>query len=175
MSKDNMSIVTKGGDKGMTSLCGGKRVSKTDPRVEAFGDVDELNAALGVAANYVMSNKSQELIKLVQNDLFTLGAEISSDAKNKTTSQHIERIEKAVYEIEQMLPQQKSFILPRGTKGAAYLHLARTICRRAERKTIAVSEISPEIIKYLNRLSDLLFILARLENKGNPEEAPTYN
>jgi len=165
-----MSIVTKTGDKGTTSLLGGQRVPKTDLRIEAYGTVDELNASIGVALNYVKEANVKEILDHVQNDLFRIGAELAAletEFKKfpKITPQHTDRIEQEVHMIEKNLPKQTQFILPNGKNGAAHLHLARTICRRAERRVLACNA-SPEIIQYLNRLSDLLFIYARLENKG---------
>jgi cob(I)alamin adenosyltransferase len=169
-----MSIVTKGGDKGETSLLGGQRVPKTDARIEAYGDVDELNAAIGVALNYVKDEAAGKILHQVLNDLFRIGAELAALGTKftqfpKITAEHTLAIEKEVYRVENELPKQDSFILPAGNESAAHLHLARAICRRAERKAVALKEVNPELIKYLNRLSDLLFIYARLENKGKDE------
>ena len=165
-----MSIVTKGGDKGETSLLGGQRVPKTDPRIEAYGSVDELNAAIGVALTYVKDKTAKKILHQVLNDLFRIGAELAAVGTQftkfpKISSQHTLNIEKEVYRVENKLPKQKSFILPSGNESAAHLHLARAICRRAERRVLALGKVNPEIVKYLNRLSDLLFIYARLENK----------
>lgn len=168
-----MSIVTKGGDKGETSLLGGERVPKTDTRIEVYGSVDELNAAIGVALAYIKDKKAKKMLHQVMNDLFKIGAELAAAGTSftkfpKITAEHTSKIEKEVYRVESKLPKQKSFILPAGKKGAAYLHLARAICRRAERRVVALKArtyIDPEIVRYLNRLSDLLFIYARLENK----------
>jgi cob(I)alamin adenosyltransferase len=169
-----MSIVTKGGDKGETSLLGGQRVPKMDPRIEAYGQVDELNSAIGLALNYVKNKKSKKVLIQVMNDLFRIGAELAAVGTSyrdapKITSEHTARIEKEIFIIEKKLPKQKSFILPLGKPGAAHLHLAKAICRRAERKIVFLRshlEFNLEIIRYINRLSDLLFIYARLENKG---------
>jgi len=165
-----MSIVTKGGDKGETSLLGGQRVSKTDSRIEAYGTVDELNAAIGVALTYVKDKTAKKILHQVLNDLFRIGAELAAIGTQftkfpKIESQHTLAIEKEVYRVENILPKQKTFILPAGNESAAHLHLARAICRRAERRVLSLGKVNPEIIKYLNRLSDLLFIYARLENK----------
>lgn len=147
---------------------------KTDPRIEAYGTVDELNAAIGLALNYVKNKQTKKTLIQAMNDLFRVGAELAAAGTSfrkipKITARHTENIEKKIYAIEKKLPKQKSFILPLGTLGAAHLHLAKAICRRAERKIVylkSYQEFNPEIIKYLNRLSDLLFICARLENKG---------
>jgi len=168
-----MSIVTKGGDKGETSLLGGERVPKTDTRIEAYGAVDELNASIGVALAYVADKKARKMLRQVMNDLFRIGAELSAAGSNltkipKITAEHTTTIEKEVCRVETKLPKQKTFILPAGKKAAVHLHLARAICRRAERRIVALKEkthIDPEVVRYLNRLSDLLFIYARLENK----------
>jgi cob(I)alamin adenosyltransferase len=172
-----MSIVTKGGDKGETSLLGGQRVPKHDLRIEAYGSVDELNAAIGVALTYAKDKTAKKMLHQVLNDLFRIGAELAATGTKftkypKITAAHTDAIEKEVYRVESKLPKQRSFILPAGNEGAAHLHLARAICRRAERRVMQCREkfdIDPEIIKYLNRLSDLLFIYARLENKGKDE------
>ena len=171
-----MSIVTKGGDKGETSLLGGQRVAKTDARIEAYGDVDELNASIGVALAYVKNSEAKKTLNKVQNDLFRVGAELSALGTKFTkfpriTAEHTDKIEKEVYKVEESLPKQRSFILPAGNEAAAHLHLARTICRRTERRAMACNQNYPipEVIKYLNRLSDLLFIYARQENKGKDE------
>lgn len=172
-----MSIVTKGGDKGETSLLGGQRVKKTDDRIEAYGTLDELNASIGVALTYIKNIRLKQVLTQVQNDLFKIGAELASIGTQvkqipKINPARTDELEQEVKRIEQELPKQTSFILPAGNEAAAHLHLARTICRRAERTTIKLSEKHPvdnEIIKYLNRLSDLLFIYARQENKGKDE------
>jgi cob(I)alamin adenosyltransferase len=172
-----MSIVTKGGDKGETSLLGGKRVPKIDPRIEAYGQVDELNASIGLALNYVKNKNSKKTLHKIMNDLFRVGAELSSAGTSsrdvpKITAEHTDVLEKEIKRVENKLPKQKSFILPAGSKGAAHLHLAKAICRRAERRVVFLRshlEFNLELIKYLNRLSDLLFIYARLENKGKDE------
>ena len=169
-----MSIITKGGDSGETSLLGGQRVPKMDPRIEAYGQVDELNSAIGLALNYVKNKKTKKMLIQVMNDLFKVGAELASVGTSyrnvpKITAEHTDLIEKEIKRVENSLPKQKSFILPLGNPGAAHLHLAKAICRRAERKIVYLRshlEFNLEIIKYINRLSDLLFIYARLENKG---------
>ncbi|MFQ5474678.1 MAG: cob(I)yrinic acid a,c-diamide adenosyltransferase [Candidatus Nanoarchaeia archaeon] len=160
-----MGIVTKRGDKGKTSLCGCTGCSKDDPRVDAYGAVDELNSAIGVALNSC-SNESMEVLELVQNQLFVVGAVIAGSEKHSVDDTHIIYLENEIKKAEDALPLQNGFILPKG-KGAA-LHLARTICRRAERRAVA-SKQSENVLAYLNRLSDLLFILARKES-GKDEE-----
>ncbi len=177
-----MSIVTKGGDNGETSLLGGQRVPKTDSRIEAYGTVDELNASIGVAFCHVKNIETKKVLHQVMNDLFKIGAELSAMGTKftqypKITSDNTDYIEREVYKVEEKLPKQTSFILPKGNEAASHLHLARTICRRAERKTMQCNEkhqAGTEIIKYLNRLSDLLFIYARQENAGK-DEAVNYD
>ncbi len=159
----HMSIVTKTGDKGETSLLGGARVAKTDLRIEAYGTADELNASIGCALAYIKNSDAKKILNQVQNDLFKIGAELAG-SKKKITSKDTNAIEKEIYKTEKKLPMQKSFILPAGNQSATHLHLARTICRRAERRVLPCKP-NPEIIRYLNRLGDLLFIYARLENK----------
>ncbi len=174
-----MSIVTKGGDKGETSLLGGQRVPKNDLRIEAYGDVDELNAAIGIALTYAKDKTMKKTLHQVLNDLFRIGAELAALGTRftkfpKITEAHTNAIEKEVYRVEAKLPKQRSFILPAGNESATHLHLARAICRRAERRVVALRNVNPELIKYLNRLSDVLFIYARLENKGK-DEAVKYD
>jgi len=174
-----MSIATKTGDKGQTSLLGGERVHKNDVRIETYGTVDELNAAVGVALAYVQSSAIKNVLLQVQHDLFTVGAELSSLGTKKLeielpkiTPEHVDFLDEAVKATETALPAQKGFILPNGTPGAVHLHMARTICRRAERRVSACDKLNPnpEVMKYLNRLSDLLFLFARAENQGKVKE-----
>jgi len=168
-----MSIYTKTGDTGDTSLFGGGRVGKEDVRVEAYGQVDELNAALGLARAEGLG-EMDALAQRLQEQLFTLGGELATPQGTKA-AQHIPHMkkewvadmEKAIDAFDQELPALTSFILPGGTKAAAALHLARTFCRRAERRTIPLlraGKIEPDIMVYLNRLSDLLFTMARVAN-----------
>jgi cob(I)alamin adenosyltransferase len=170
-----MKIYTKTGDKGETSLFGGLRVWKDDLRIQAYGTVDELNAILGVAAAELKSEELKEIITTLQNELFIVGSDLASPAGKESRNFAIPRIgpempvrlESLIDRIESGLPQLKNFILPGGIKGAALLHQARTVCRRAEREVVALSQtesINEQIKVYLNRLSDLLFVLARFEN-----------
>jgi len=170
-----MKIYTKTGDDGTTGLFGGDRVSKVDARVEAYGTVDEINAALGmVRAHKALSSAFDELIATLQNDLFVIGAELACapGKKEKLTMKWvdtlaIERIEHAIDEAEAGLSPLQNFVLPGGSPAAASLHLARTIARRAERRVLGVTQPEPprlEVVMYLNRLSDLLFVLARRAN-----------
>jgi cob(I)alamin adenosyltransferase len=161
-------IYTRTGDAGETSLGDGSRISKTDSRVEAMGDVDELNSALGWA---LAAGKSATLER-IQNELFDLGADLSvpfveGDAKLRITQELVDRLEAECDEANAELEPLKSFVLPGGSEYAARLFLARAVCRRAERRVLAVDRVNPLAPIYLNRLSDLLFILARAANAGD--------
>jgi cob(I)alamin adenosyltransferase len=170
-------IYTKTGDAGTTALGDGSRVAKTDPRIEAYADVDEANAALGVAlALGSLSDEVRTVVMIIQNDLFDVGADLCTpvvpDPKHpplRATDEQVARLEGWCDEFNARLAKLDSFILPGGTPGAAYLHVARTITRRAERRVWALMATEPErtnpvAAKYLNRLSDLLFILSRIAN-----------
>ena len=169
-----MKIYTKTGDRGTTGFFGGARVSKDDVRVEAYGSVDETNAVIGAARAQGLSPTVDAVLAQVQTDLFAVGAELACvpGAEDRLgmpliAASDIERLEHAIDAAESGLPELKNFILPGGTSGAALLHLARTVCRRAERRSVSLRNASPlrdEIVIYLNRLSDLLFVLARREN-----------
>ena len=172
-------IYTKTGDAGQTHLGDMSRVAKTDPRLVAYADVDEANSALGVAlALGDPSAAVADLLRSVQNDLFDVGADLSTPVTPdpaypplRVTSAYTERLEAACDEYNETLPKLASFILPGGTPGAALLHQARAIVRRAERSVWALLAVdadrtNPETARYLNRLSDLLFILARVANPG---------
>jgi cob(I)alamin adenosyltransferase len=160
-------IYTRTGDAGETSLGDGLRVPKTDPRVEALGDVDELNSALG----WALAADPDARLEQAQNELFDLGADLSvpfveGDGKLRTVQESIDRLEAECDEANEALEPLKSFVLPGGRETAARLFLARAICRRAERRALAVDAVNPLVPVYLNRLSDLLFILARAANAG---------
>jgi len=169
-------IYTRSGDGGDTGLGTGQRVPKDHPRVTAYGEVDELNAILGLAG--ACPNMPEvELLRSIQNDLFDVGADLCvPPAENEAPSQRlritaaqVERLERAIDRLNEPLEPLQSFILPSGTGAAVWLHLARTVCRRAERSvvTLARSEpINPQALAYVNRLSDLLFVLARVANDG---------
>src|SRR4051812_12281799 len=169
-----MKIYTKTGDDGETGLFGGPRVGKDHPRIEAYGTVDELNAVLGLVRTASPPAEIDSLLARVQNELFDLGAELATpDPKSRGTnlidSERIQALEAAIDQFEIGLEPLKTFILPGGTSAAAWLHLARTVCRRAERLVVALSRDSHENVSnatviYLNRLSDLLFVLARAAN-----------
>ena len=175
-----MKIYTRTGDAGETSLFGGTRVSKSDPRVETYGDVDELNAWLGLArASRVDAAIDPEIVQL-QRDLFALGAQLADPAdkiaprvtKAIIGDADVERLEAAIDRLEAELPPLRRFILAGGTPAGAALHVARTVCRRAERRMVALDPpIDPVLLRYVNRLSDLLFVMARVANHrgGVPE------
>lgn len=174
-----MSIATKTGDSGETSLLCGKRVRKNDIRIEAVGSVDELNASIGIAICHVNSESVKDILDEVQNDLFALGAELSSlgcdNNLKKLTPESVEFLDEAVKKVEETLPDQSGFILPQGNLACAHLHFARALCRKAERRCVACRnyQLNENILKYLNRLSDLLHLLARLENT-EPEKPVKY-
>ena len=158
-------IYTRGGDAGQTSLGDGTRVSKLDPRVVANGEVDELNSLVGWAA-VVAEGKIGETLARLENELFDLGADITvpeGEAGLRVTQEQIDRLEADCDRFNEPLPELKSFVLPGGTELAARLFVARAVCRRAERSVLA-ADASPLVCVYLNRLSDLLFILARAAN-----------
>jgi cob(I)alamin adenosyltransferase len=166
-------IYTRLGDSGETHLGDMSRVSKTHPRIEAYGTVDELNAQIGVAlAAGELPADYSEWLRRVQNDLFDVGADIAApeDADRerlRVIPEQTTWLEERCDEVNATLRPLKSFVLPGGTRAAAQLHVCRTVCRRAERLAVAASaEVSPEVVRYLNRLSDLLFILSRGANQG---------
>jgi cob(I)alamin adenosyltransferase len=175
-----MKIYTKKGDTGETSLFGGDRVSKSSERIEAYGTVDELNSVIGLAASHSLSPKGTVLSNRVQELLFVLGADLATPMNTKARINRIDQkdvgyLEEAIDGMQKELEPLKNFILPGGSQAGATLHLARTICRRAERAVVACSkkeEVSDASIIFMNRLSDFLFVLARYENKyaGTPEE-----
>lgn len=170
-------IYTKSGDGGQTGLGDGTRVSKDSPRVTAFGEVDELNAVLGLLAAYCPDCPDSDLLRTIQNDLFDVGADLCvppTDNENpeqtlRVTAAQYERLEQAIDRRNEHLQPLRSFILPGGTPAAAWLHLARTVCRRAERSLVTLmtmEKVNPAALIYLNRLSDYLFVLSRVAN-GN--------
>lgn len=172
-----MKIYTRTGDAGDTGLFGGGRVGKDDPRVEAYGDVDELNAVLGMARAVELMPRIDEVLVPVQRDLFAIGALLATPDREKM-AQHLEKaridehrieeLELAIDDAERELEPLRAFILPGGTPKAAALHVARTVCRRAERHVVRLHhavDLPTLVVIYLNRLSDLLFTLARLANK----------
>ena len=170
-------IYTRGGDKGETSLGDGSRASKLDCRIGAFGTVDEVNAQIGAVLAGELDPDARSVLERVQNELFDVGADLSvpygvGDGRLRVTQEQIEALEGDCDRFNTDLPQLKSFVLPGGTDAAARLHIARTVCRRAERDALLASrevELNPLVLVYLNRLSDLLFILARAANAGREE------
>ncbi len=169
-----MKIYTKTGDKGETGLFGGDRVAKDTPRIEAYGTVDELNSLIGIIRALRLGKKIDRVLLEIQNDLFVLGADLATRKANKRllipriSRSHIASVEKAIDSFQLLLPPLKVFILPGGTAAASHLHYARTVCRRAERSAVRLSrteEINESILVYLNRLSDLFFVLARYANR----------
>jgi cob(I)alamin adenosyltransferase len=174
-------IYTRLGDGGETHLGDMSRVPKTDPRIEAYGTVDELNAAIGVAlALPGLTERFASWLQRVQNDLFDVGADLSvppggDRSRLRVAPEQTAWLESACDEVNAELPNLKSFILPGGSPTAAQLHVCRTVCRRAERRTIACGDdVSPECVRYLNRLSDLLFILSRAANVDAGVEEPLW-
>jgi len=161
-------IVTRTGDKGTTGLSDGSRLDKDHARIEAIGTIDELNSIIGIIlANSKVESISQVLIS-IQHDLFNFGGELATPGRCILKNEDVEKLEHAVTTYNENLPPLKEFILPGGSLVAANLHLARTVCRRAERVLVGLNKISPvsgHLLKYINRLSDLFFILARVVNK----------
>ena len=169
-----MKIYTKTGDRGQTRLFDGTRVAKNDLRVEAYGNVDELNSAIGSALAFTSDGGIAELLQGIQRELLALGAQLADPnfdvekfAKASLSVEWVAALESAMDELDQELPPLRVFILPGGGRCGALLQLARTICRRAERTVVELNEttsLDPTVIEYLNRLSDLLFVLARVIN-----------
>ena len=172
-----MSIYTKTGDTGETGLFGGGRVAKDDLRVAAYGDVDELNSVIGMAMACEPQSLAAELLLGIQHDLFSIGGQLATPkpakvekaiAKADLPAERIADLEAAMDDADTRLPPLKAFVLPGGTMKASLFHQARTVCRRAERRVVALSHgeaVPPVILAYLNRLSDLLFTLARIANR----------
>jgi cob(I)alamin adenosyltransferase len=175
-------IYTRTGDRGTTALGDGKRVAKDHPRVEAVGAVDELNAVLGLALAAGLDPGAAELLRAAQNDLFDLGADLCLPERSRraragraarrplrVTAAQVARLERAIDRFNAPLGTLRSFVLPGGTTASSWLHLARTVCRRAERRLVTLgraARLNPQALVYLNRLSDLLFVLARRANDG---------
>jgi cob(I)alamin adenosyltransferase len=182
----DVKIYTKTGDQGTTGLFGGGRVSKSHRRVAAYGDIDELNAVLGLARTTPPADLHAELLESVQRDLFSIGGWLATPepervaaalAKARLGPDQVARFEATIDACDRELARLTAFILPGGTPKAAALHLARTVCRRAERSVVGLAEeatLPAEILVYLNRLSDLLFTLARLANHRAGVADPTW-
>ncbi|MCS6833625.1 MAG: cob(I)yrinic acid a,c-diamide adenosyltransferase, partial [Flammeovirgaceae bacterium] len=169
-----MKIYTKTGDRGETSLFGGRRVRKSHPRIEAYGTIDELNAYIGLVGDQPVNSMRKSFLKEIQDRLFTIGATLAADPEKNTLNvpdlyqEDILALEKAIDEMEEQLPPLRNFILPGGHLAVSFAHVARTVCRRAERNCVYLAEHEPVadlVIQYLNRLSDYLFVLARLMAK----------
>ncbi len=181
MKNEKAKVYTRTGDKGTTSLVGGIRIDKNSARIEAYGTIDELSSNLGlVAADTATREADRQYLQSVQNDLFDIGSYLACDPGGDFTLSHgitprkISEMEQQIDALNSMLPEIKSFVLPGGSELAARTHVARTVCRRAERRIITLArqaDMDPEVIVYINRLSDYLFILARFNNikSGNPE------
>lgn len=174
MSKKRITkVYTRTGDDGSTSLVGGKRVSKSSSRVQSYGDVDELNASIGLARKEITDRGLLEIITEIQNDLFILGADLASPSDvevPRVSEEMIDKLEKHIDNYLKQLEPLREFILPAGKGSGAYLHFARTISRRAERSVVRLMEEekqSSHALSYLNRLSDLLFVLARIANESD--------
>jgi cob(I)alamin adenosyltransferase len=174
-------IYTRTGDSGETALLGGKRVSKADPRVAAYGDIDELNAWLGLARAGALAGALTAMLEEIQRDLFAIGSRLADPGskvanrveKTAVTGEDVKRLEDWIDQLESEVPVLRRFILAGGSSGGASLHVARTICRRAERSVVGLGpeQVESEVLVYLNRLSDLLFVMARVANRrdGAPE------
>jgi cob(I)alamin adenosyltransferase len=167
-----MKIYTKTGDDGSTGLQGGKRVMKSNIRIKAYGAVDEINASIGLILSSKFDDELEKLLKNIQNDLFVVGSDLSnsnlSSKENRVTQNMVENIEKNIDLLEKELPPITNFILPGGDEIASRIHLSRAITRRAETHVVSLDEkekVNEECKKYLNRLSDLLFVIARIVNK----------
>jgi cob(I)alamin adenosyltransferase len=173
-------VYTRTGDDGTTSLTGGARVPKDSRRIAAYGTVDEVNSAIGVALAAGLTPGIAEALRSIQNELFHLGADLSTPEGDKAkhpvpviSESHVLALERLMDRLSEELPPLENFVLPGGAPGAAQLHVARTVCRRAERAVVALARTEPvsaEAVRYLNRLSDALFVLARYENRSRGVE-----
>lgn len=164
MSKRLSKIVSRTGDDGSTGLADGSRLAKNDIRVHCLGEVDELNAVVGLCISIIDQKDISETLLHVQHDLFDLGAELCQPSKHLMQTEHVDQLNRQARTLNKTLPALKEFILPGGSTELAYLHLARTVCRRVERNLVELNtqqRVNPYSLMYLNRLSDLLFILTR--------------
>jgi cob(I)alamin adenosyltransferase len=167
-------VYTRTGDDGTTGLGGGQRVGKETPRIETYGTVDETNSAIGLARAFGLTGEVDAALSTIQNELFHLGSDLCILEEDKAKrpvprieDRHVEALEALMDRLSEDLAPLENFVLPGGTLGAAQLHVARTVCRRAERLAVALSReesVGPAVVRYLNRLSDALFVLARYEN-----------
>lgn len=177
-------IYTKTGDEGMTGLGGGRRVAKDSPRVRAYGTVDELNSAIGVALALGLTDRLTGELGSIQNELFDLGSDLCWPEDDERRARiptvqpkHVRRLERLIDELNEVVGPLANFLLPGGAPGAAQLHVARTVCRRAERDAITLSHEEPVgelVLPYLNRLSDALFVMARYENHARGVDEPLW-
>lgn len=178
-------IYTRKGDDGTTGLGGGQRVPKDSPRVQAYGTVDELNSAIGLALAHGLVPKLAGALPRIQNELFHLGSDLCFLEEDKRSfalpqidARHVASLEAFIDELNEVVGPLENFILPGGAAGSAYLHVARTICRRAERDAIALARLEPIggfVVAYLNRLSDALFVMARYENRMRNVAEPLWD
>lgn len=178
-------VYTRTGDDGTTSLGGGQRIPKESLRIEAYGTVDELNSCIGVAVALGVDKRLEQAFAAIQNELFHLGSDLcilEEDKKKFAVPQieakHVDALEELMDELSESLAPLENFVLPGGTPGAAQLHVARCVCRRAERHAIALSRvesIGPQVVKYLNRLSDALFVMARYDNFAKGRQDVLWN
>jgi cob(I)alamin adenosyltransferase len=177
-------IYTKTGDEGMTGLGGGQRVPKDSQRVETYGTVDELNSQIGLALSTGLCERLAAELRLVQNELFDLGSDLATPALSQARhpvptveARHVEKLEALIDEFNDVVGPLANFLLPGGSAGAAQLHVARTVCRRAERRATALARdeaIGASVLPYLNRLSDALFVMARYENHQRGVSEPLW-
>ena len=178
-------IYTRGGDDGSTALAGGQRVPKESQRICAYGSVDELSSQIGVALALGLCSRLTAVLPAIQNDLFNLGSDLAFLEEDKQKydlpeirADHVEKLEQLIDELNEAVGRLDNFILPGGTPGAAQLHVARTVCRRAEREVAALSreeKVGSFVVAYLNRLSDALFVMARYENKEQGQAETLWN
>ncbi|MDR0893868.1 MAG: cob(I)yrinic acid a,c-diamide adenosyltransferase [Prevotellaceae bacterium] len=169
-------VYTKTGDAGTTSLVGGTRVSKTDVRLEAYGTVDELNSQLGLLVTYLTDEDERAFVRHIQHRLFAVGSHLATDrtqrelfAASIVSLDDVQQLEHAIDMLDSSLPQLHAFVLPGGSRGAAVAGVCRTVCRRAERRILALAataDVAPELLAYINRLSDYLFVLGRKINQS---------
>ena len=172
-----MKVYTKTGDTGETSLFSGGRVGKEHPRIEAYGTVDELNSVLGLLLTTPLKSSAEKQLRAVQSSLFAVGsalADVDGRLEQDASAWATEPIEEWIDAMDSELDELRAFILPGGSQGAALAHLARTVCRRAERRVLVIDGIHPGIVPYLNRLSDSLFVLARAINAGQGITDPEW-
>ena len=170
-------VVTRTGDGGTTGLADGTRVPKDAPRIAVLGDLDELNSAIGCVLAFAVPEPVREALAASQNDLFDLGGEVSIPGRAAMAAAHVERLDRGVEALNSGLPPLKEFVLPGGDPAAAACHLARAVCRRAERSLVTLAraeKVSPLALQYVNRLSDLLFVSARVINRARARHEATW-